>query len=49
MSEIREILAAVDAGGNAALLIAVWFMYKCETRLARIEKVMDLVTKEELK
>lgn len=49
MSEIREILSAIDAGGNAALLVAVWFMYKCEARLARIEKVMDVVTKEEFK
>lgn len=41
MTEFSEFWTAFQNGGNAALIAAVWFIIKAETRLARIEKALE--------
>jgi hypothetical protein len=43
MTDLASMLQAVDAGGSAAMLVCVYFIFKCESRLARIEKALDKV------
>ena len=40
-----DIIQALNAGGNVALLACCWFMMKATERLARIEKALEIYTK----
>jgi hypothetical protein len=39
--ELSMIMQAIDAGGNAALLLCVYFLVRASERLARIEKALE--------
>lgn len=39
--ELKDLLTAVQGGGNIALLICAWFIYRTADRLSRIEKALD--------
>lgn len=38
-----EILELLRGGGNVALVVCVYFIYKAAERLARIEKMLEIV------
>lgn len=49
MDELKAIAEVINIGGNAALVISAWYIYKCEQakravaeRLARIESKLNL-------
>lgn len=46
MTELQTLLAALQGGGQAALLVSVYFMWKLEHRMARIEKALDKYMQE---
>lgn len=39
--EIKDLVALLNSGGNVALLVCCYFIYKTSERLARIEKALD--------
>jgi hypothetical protein len=39
--EIKDLLAVVQGGGNLALVVCSFFIYKASERLARIEKALQ--------
>lgn len=39
--DITELLKLVQGGGNLALCICTYFIYRASERLARIEKALD--------
>lgn len=45
--EITELLNLVQGGGNVALCICTYFIYRASERLARIEKALDKYMPEE--
>lgn len=47
--EVTDLLAVVQGGGNVALCMCTFFIYKAETRLARIEKALDRYIQENAK
>lgn len=46
-SGFTEILSLLQGGGNAALLVAVYFIYKAANRLSRIEKMLEILLMRE--
>jgi hypothetical protein len=49
MTEMANILAALQGGGSAALIVSVIFIYKAADRLSRIEKALDAYMKRDEK
>lgn len=56
MEGMKEIIDAINSGGNAALLVCIWYMYKgseaqkiAAERLARIEKALSKFLEESTK
>jgi tryptophan synthase beta subunit len=47
--EFSDMLAMVQGGGNVALGLFTFFIYKAESRLARIEKALDKYISAETK
>lgn len=41
MNDLTNVLTALQGGGNAALIVCVYFIYKAAERLARIEKALE--------
>jgi hypothetical protein len=41
--DAAEILKLIQGGGNAALMVAVYFIYKAANRLARIELILEIL------
>lgn len=39
--EIKDIVAIANGGGNVALVLCCYFIYKAAERLARIEKALQ--------
>lgn len=39
--DLKDLLAAIQSGGNVALLVCAWFIYRASERLSRIEKALD--------
>lgn len=39
--KLEDLIAIANGGGNLALCIAVYFIYKASERLARIEKALQ--------
>lgn len=37
----EDIFEALKGGSSTALIVSVYFIYKCEGRLARIEKALE--------
>lgn len=46
MTELTNVLTALQGGGNAALIVSVYFIFKAAERLARIEKALEQYLKE---
>ncbi len=40
--EITEVIQLIQGGGTPALVICAYFIWKLETRLARIEKAFEI-------
>ena len=49
MDGMTEIVNAINSGGNAAMLVCVWFIYRAAERLARIEKALSKFLEESQK
>jgi hypothetical protein len=48
MSEdVAKIVTALQGGGNAALIVAVYFIYQAADRLSRIEKALEEYMRKE--
>lgn len=45
MNELSTLAGLVQSGGNIALLVCVYYMYKLNDRLAKIEAVLSLIAK----
>lgn len=41
MDELKTMVEMINGGGNAALLVSVYFIWRLERRLARIEKALE--------
>ncbi len=41
--DLQQLLDAVQAGGNTALMAACYFIYRAAGRLSRIEAMLELV------
>lgn len=39
--DFQELNSMIQGGGNIALLVCTYFIYKASERLARIEKALD--------
>lgn len=46
MTDLTNVLTALQGGGNAALIVCVYFIFKAADRLARIEKALEKYLKE---
>jgi hypothetical protein len=47
--EANDVVALVQSGGNAALVVCTYFIWKASERLARIEKALDKYIQENTK
>lgn len=48
MENVDGILQMINGGGNAALIVCTFFIYRASERLARIEKALDaFITKQQ--
>ena len=45
--DVAKIVTALQGGGNAALIVAVYFIYQAADRLSRIEKALEQYMKKE--
>lgn len=43
---MEDLLKLVQGGGNAALVVCAFFIYRASERLARIEKALDKFMQE---
>ncbi len=41
MDEAKQFVELVSGSGNAALLVSVYFIWRVERRMARIEKALE--------
>lgn len=39
--ELKDIIQIINSGGNLALLLCTYFIYRATERLARIEKALQ--------
>lgn len=45
--EFKEVVSLLNSGGNVALLVCCYFIYKASERLARIEKALQAYMTDE--